>query len=354
MEEQELALISLASRYVDLRESGVEPEFPYALTETLLASELANMWHSGLYLISGLSRMEINEYFFDRETCYPALATFLAGGMAAIQDRYEIQRPQEYDLMLSNYLTETWQLPEMLRMQTISEYQDIAQLLSQRELDDGAGLEVNELRQNYDHIGDHGDDYSDKESPIALIVHGTFAAKETWWRPQGSFWQYIKGHWPHLYGGSSPFVWSGKNSHKAREVAASQLLRWVRVHSPDPDAPIDLIAHSHGGNICLLAAQMGLQIGRLILLGTPIRTEYMIRQQNIQSIKNVFSVADRIQTPIGTSPNRRAEWRTFGDSSFLSNHIAEDDGAGSRPGHSELHEEQTWVASDLEGVLLRT
>jgi hypothetical protein len=77
----------------------------------------------------------------------------------------------------------------------------------------------------------------------------------------------------------------------------------------------------------------------------------MIDLKNIGSIANVFSLADSVQTPFGTTPHRRFEGRTLGDSANVSNWRAENDGHGSQPGHSDLHEPATWVASGPDSLL---
>jgi len=114
---------------------------------------------------------------------------------------------------------------------------------------------------------------------------------------------------------------------------------------------LDVIAHSHGGNVCLLAVRLGFRINRLILVGTPIRTEYMLELRRTGSIANVFSLGDLVQTPLGTTPHRRFEGRTLGDSATVSNWRAEKNGHGSEPGHSDLHEPPTWTASGLDMLL---
>jgi hypothetical protein len=114
---------------------------------------------------------------------------------------------------------------------------------------------------------------------------------------------------------------------------------------------LDIIAHSHGGNVCFLASRMGLNIRKLITLGTPIRTEYPpdVRQTGI--IHNAYSTHDHVQTPTGTVPNRRGEGRSLGDAANVINHRADDDGHGGQPGHSDLHEKDTWIASNLDALL---
>lgn len=334
MTEDRGILLRQAAEFLVLQEGGSRPEFPQSLTEKLLSSQYGDNWRGGLYLASRLPRQEIMERFFAQRSTFPALAVFLAAGIAA-------HREPRGSALLNHtlaipYLTERWRVPDELRELTLTEFKAIATLLR--------------------YAGEAGEHYAAAERPksadqpkLAIIVHGTWATKETWWRPKGSLWNHVHAFWPHLYGGPSPFAWSGKNDHAERVIAAQQLVAWAQAEGA---ASLDVIAHSHGGNVCLLAARLGLSISRLILLGTPIRTEYMLDLKNTGSIANVFSLADLTQTPLGTAPHRRFEGRSLGDSASVSNWRAEDDGSGSEPGHSDLHEPPTWKASGLNALLI--
>ena len=188
---------------------------------------------------------------------------------------------------------------------------------------------------------------SPTDQDLTIIVHGTFAATSTWWQEGSDFWSHVNSFTHNVYNGPDPFFWTGNNHHSDRVRGAHDLVSWCRNHS---SGNIDIIAHSHGGNVCLYASSLGLKIRKLILLGTPIRLEYLPALENIGKIHNIFSTGDLVQKP-GTFPNRRSEGRTLSDSLHIVNHRAEDDGHGNNPGHSELHEPATWNASRLNGIL---
>jgi hypothetical protein len=102
----------------------------------------------------------------------------------------------------------------------------------------------------------------------ALLVHGTWAANETWWQPGGDFHTYfLKNVRSDLYDKSDRFGWSGAYSDGARLLGAQDLLRWVTNHNENG---LDLITHSHGGSIAMLATHNGLQVGELVLLSCPV------------------------------------------------------------------------------------
>lgn len=183
---------------------------------------------------------------------------------------------------------------------------------------------------------------------MTIIIHGTWAATSTWWQRGGNFWNYVNGITGNVYGEKDAFSWSGANDHKERVKAASDLVTWVGSH---PCTNLDIIAHSHGGNVSFLATRLGLKMRKLITLGTPVRLEYLPDLRNIGMFYNVFSTIDLVQTPAGTFPNRRGEGRTLSDGMTMINQIVTDDGHGGRPGHSELHEPDTWKANHLEDLL---
>ncbi len=101
-----------------------------------------------------------------------------------------------------------------------------------------------------------------------LLVHGTWAQNSPWWQPGGDFHSYIlQSVRPDLYSQPDRFAWSGGYSDPARTLAANDLATWVRDRNEEG---LDLITHSHGGNVALLATQNGLDLGELILLSCPV------------------------------------------------------------------------------------
>jgi hypothetical protein len=103
----------------------------------------------------------------------------------------------------------------------------------------------------------------------ALLVHGTFAARNRWWQPgRGDFHNHVKGFRPDLYSASDRFGWSGGYAESDRQLATLQLRDWVRGHALEG---LDLFAHSHGASIGMLATQgPGIRMGSLVLLSCPV------------------------------------------------------------------------------------
>ncbi len=131
-----------------------------------------------------------------------------------------------------------------------------------------------------------------------MVVHGTFASALRWWRPGGggapTFADRLDGAlarrglpdtvWkPALALGWSPdaFAWSGRNRHLDRLNGGRTLAIQLNALAETLDATegdplvVNLVAHSHGGNVVLEALPRLAPIvrpGRVVLLGTPLLT----------------------------------------------------------------------------------
>lgn len=71
---------------------------------------------------------------------------------------------------------------------------------------------------------------------------------------------------PNLYGHSDYYRWSGGWNEYARHDAAEKLCEWMRLrHVSVPD----VIAHSHGGNVAMLASTQE-NMNKLVLLSCPV------------------------------------------------------------------------------------
>jgi hypothetical protein len=121
----------------------------------------------------------------------------------------------------------------------------------------------------------------------AILIHGTFARSYPWWKPKGDFHQYILTQVrSDLYAAADYFGWSGGYSDNARSQGADSLADWVKqrpsVHPPD------LITHSHGGSVVMLATLAGLQVGSLALLSCPVHVHKYL--PDFANVKRVVSV----------------------------------------------------------------
>lgn len=108
-------------------------------------------------------------------------------------------------------------------------------------------------------------------SHTSMLVHGTWAAGQPWWQPGGDFHNYMLAKVrPDLYGAADRFEWSGGYSDAARAQAAIDLNDWIATHQL---GGLDLLAHSHGGSVAMLASQAGASMRELVLLSCPVHED---------------------------------------------------------------------------------
>lgn len=100
-----------------------------------------------------------------------------------------------------------------------------------------------------------------------MLVHGTWASSAAWYQPGGDFHSFIKGLRPDLYSKADFFRWSGSYTDAGRSDGALRLAKWVADHG---ESGLDLMGHSHGANVMMLATTLGLKAGKLILLSCPV------------------------------------------------------------------------------------
>jgi type IV secretory pathway VirB2 component (pilin) len=106
---------------------------------------------------------------------------------------------------------------------------------------------------------------------VITMVHGTFASKAPWIRPNSPFSQLLVAKLSPAV--IDPFVWSGGNSVRARAKAVDDLRdRIIEIRKKYPRAQHAFVAHSHGGNV-VLSALADLHFAKNTLgvatLGTP-------------------------------------------------------------------------------------
>lgn len=127
------------------------------------------------------------------------------------------------------------------------------------------------------------------------LVHGTWGSDSEWYQPPaGSFFTFVKGQRPDLYDGADFFRWSGGYSDSARAQGAKDLAKWVAEHNVQG---LDLMGHSHGANVVMLAAKSGMTAGKLILLSCPVHVDKYFPDFS-KVVKPVYSVRVRLDLVI--------------------------------------------------------
>jgi len=167
---------------------------------------------------------------------------------------------------------------------------------------------------------------------ITIMIHGTWASGETWWRPGGDFFQFVKDELerPDLYGAKDLFQWSGKNWESSRRTAANDLNSWLRSH---PSAVVNIFAHSHGANVAMLATHQGITVNRLVMLSPPVRRDYFAKWSNV---KNAYNIQAKFDPVVAIASG--SQW-------FNLPNVKEKQMQAS--GHSSSHDPGVWRAERL-------
>ena len=109
-------------------------------------------------------------------------------------------------------------------------------------------------------------------SDTVYLVHGTFSPDAEWIEPQSPLALRVQESLP-PNSTLQKFVWDGRNSFQSRRDAAKVLAERInRFLQTNASGSVHIVAHSHGGNIALLAIQQIIQIDRVAsvtTLGTP-------------------------------------------------------------------------------------
>ncbi|WP_438448068.1 DUF6531 domain-containing protein [Gorillibacterium sp. sgz5001074] len=138
--------------------------------------------------------------------------------------------------------------------------------------------------------------YTDPTGHKVWLIHGTFSSGDTW-TPE--FVTYVEDLFNET---SGKLNWSGKNKDEARSEAAEEALNEVyEWHKNNPDDPIRIVGHSHGGNVAILLtnllAEKGMKVDTLITVATPVR-EYKLDTEVGQHIQ-MYNNRDIVQMDMG-------------------------------------------------------
>jgi RHS repeat-associated protein len=147
----------------------------------------------------------------------------------------------------------------------------------------------------YSYVGYDSVNRHDPTGLLTLILGGTFAGNPEWAQPGTAFHAAVSA----FFGEEARvFLWSGGNSAPARLEAAEQLRQFIATYPFRPGEALNIVAHSHGGNVAKLFALSGTRkIDTLITLGTP--HDFTILPGTVGNYFNVYSKHDRVQKHLG-------------------------------------------------------
>ncbi len=140
---------------------------------------------------------------------------------------------------------------------------------------------------------------------VFIVVHGTWAAQSAWFQAGGDFFDTLEKSAKTINAHVVSYVWSGKNNYESRVQAAKGLVKLIQ--SYPVDTYINLVTHSHGSNVGILASQFLAKdcinkhkIDVFYALATPVQTtSYFPDMNTIRYFYHLFSFADLVQPVIG-------------------------------------------------------
>ena len=135
----------------------------------------------------------------------------------------------------------------------------------------------------------------DPSGLLTVIVPGTLNSKKDW-SSSGTAKDFISNVGKTF--NETPVIldWSGGNSKGARREATDSLTNLVKNHQFAEGEQLNIIGHSHGGNVGILFSKTSdRKIDNLITLGTPVRADYTPNYDMIEKHVNAYSNADPVQ-----------------------------------------------------------
>jgi len=95
-----------------------------------------------------------------------------------------------------------------------------------------------------------------------------------------------------------PFSWTGANSHRAREIAANQLLKSIAsLPTPSEENVNILIGHSHGGNIALMSLAISSESRKKVSAVVCLSTPFVVARKRtvlFEELANLAFLPERI------------------------------------------------------------
>jgi hypothetical protein len=175
----------------------------------------------------------------------------------------------------------------------------------------------------------------EEDPQTTVVVHGTFASDQTWWRNGYPFFEYLEHEVSvnDLFLGDDPFGWSGQWSHDARVRAARELIAWTNQHQEDC---LNIVAHSHGSNVGFLASEQ-VKFGRMIMLSTPAHP-HRYEPVNYESLFSLRVRLDLVVLADGGG-NKFPDWDNLREEYF------------GWFNHSATHDETRWEKKGVKGIL---
>ncbi len=183
----------------------------------------------------------------------------------------------------------------------------------------------------------------DPDGNLTIVLHGTGARGNGDFLPGGTFFQRVVQTVPDRSYVS--FQWSGANNHAARLSAARSLAAHIRSYPFSQGEPLNIIGHSHGGNVAILGVNLGLgrPVSNLVTLGAPSRAGYhVLEPSSVQRFVNVFNSHDQVQKHGGGDYSAAFEVGPAAQTQPFALNLNWNVDNGALGSHSSLHTPSVW------------
>ncbi len=140
----------------------------------------------------------------------------------------------------------------------------------------------------------------DPDGLLTIVVHGTYASDSPSFKAGGMVYEQSKALFRDP--NTVSFKWSGGNTGWQRQQAAAELGKLIASYKFAPGEKLNIVAHSHGGNVVVPAANalQGRSVDNLITFGTPVRLgSGLERTTNVNTFIAVSNTADLVQVAGG-------------------------------------------------------
>lgn len=162
----------------------------------------------------------------------------------------------------------------------------------------------------YTYVRNHPINAVDPDGLLTVFVHGTDSSPDKF---DDNYVQTVTSQMGDT--NAIVFDWSvdtfnDSNSHDTRIEASEKLHKLIADYEFSPGETLNIVAHSHGGNVVMDAINTGLdrKVDNLVLMGAPVRDEYSLKNRNdVGNAYNIYSSLDLIQTGggIGDGENNK-------------------------------------------------
>lgn len=183
----------------------------------------------------------------------------------------------------------------------------------------------------------------DPDGKLTILVHGTFARGSADFRPGGVFFQAVAQSVRDR--AVTSLQWSGGDNHQARLEGAKALVQYIKDYKFAPGEKLNIVAHSHGGNLAIAAINLGLgrAVDNLVTLGTPSRDGYRLGEpSDVKNWVNVFNSYDQVQVRGGGDFTSPFEFGSAARTHPFAHNVDWDVDFGPFGSHEALHSPSAW------------